>query len=384
MDLEKTKLAFYSNQLNHHQVYLADEFYRILGDRYVFVAVSPQNIEDQKGGGIYGRPYLCITGENEEQRQKAVRIAQEAEICVFGACSQQYAIMRAKHNPKGLSFEVAERWLKRGWLNILSPNLIKWWMNYQLHYRKANFYKLCSSAFVKEDDEKLCAYKGRHYKWGYFPEAKPYAGAPEEDMRTKMPQSLRILWCARFLELKHPEVMVLLAEKLMRTGVDFHIDMIGDGDTLEKIKQLAHSKGVANYITFVGALPNSEVIREMYLHDVFVMSSDKHEGWGVVVNEAMLNECCVIASDQVGCTPYLIRDGENGMLFSLKDENSLYNKVMYALSSPDRIREMAAEGKKTIIELWNPGIAAVALLKLAECLQQDRNDAISQGPCSKA
>ena len=384
MDSKKIKLAFFSNQLNLHQVYLADAFYKILGERYVFVEVNLQNVTSQKGGGVYNRPYLCRAKEGKEQSQKAIKITCEAEICIFGACSQEYAIMRAKHNPKGLSFEVAERWLKRGWLNILSPNLIRWWVNYRLHYRKANFYKLCSSAYVKEDDEKLGAYKGRHYKWGYFPEAKSYVGTPKEEMKIKMQQSSKILWCARFLELKHPEVMVLLAEKLVRTGVDFHIDMIGDGDTLEKTKQLAHSKGVANYITFVGALPNSEVIREMYLHDVFVMSSDKHEGWGVVVNEAMQNECCVIASNQVGSAPYLIRDGENGLLFSLKDEDSLYNKVMYALSSPDKMREMAIEGKKTIMNIWNPTVAAKAFLKLAENLWRGENEIIIQGPCSKA
>ena len=34
------KLVFYSLILNHHQVYVADEFYNILGDDYAFVETA--------------------------------------------------------------------------------------------------------------------------------------------------------------------------------------------------------------------------------------------------------------------------------------------------------------------------------------------------------
>ena len=34
------KLVFYSLVLNHHQVYVADEFDRLLGDDYIFVETA--------------------------------------------------------------------------------------------------------------------------------------------------------------------------------------------------------------------------------------------------------------------------------------------------------------------------------------------------------
>ena len=163
------RLVFYSNYLNIHQVHLMDEFYELLGDDFRFVATLPRDDKELKGGTDYStRPYCILAGESERANEDALRLAVEAETCVFGACSHTYAIERAKNNPQGLSFEMGERWLKHGWLTAGSPVFRKWLMNYYLYFRKANFYKLCCSAFTAEDDVKLCCYKGRHYKWGYF------------------------------------------------------------------------------------------------------------------------------------------------------------------------------------------------------------------------
>ncbi len=43
-----------------------------------------------------------------------MRLAREAEVCVFGANSMEYALERVKQSECGLSFEFGERWLKRG------------------------------------------------------------------------------------------------------------------------------------------------------------------------------------------------------------------------------------------------------------------------------
>lgn len=163
------KLVFFNNSLNHHQVNVADEFYKLLGNDYAYVSTVACNKAGLKGGVDYStRPYCILAGDSEEARLHALYLAKNAEVCVFGAVSLNYAIERAKSNPSGLAFELSERWLKRGWINILSPRLRKWWIAYQRYFRKANFYKLNASAFAALDHLKLHTYKGRMYKWGYF------------------------------------------------------------------------------------------------------------------------------------------------------------------------------------------------------------------------
>ena len=226
------KLVFFTNYLNHHQVLVADELYSLLGDEFRFVATLPVSENDLKGGADFStRPYCILAGETESACNVAFSLARESDTCVFGACSQEFAVERAKHNPKGLSFEMGERWLKHGLLTIGSPVFRKWLLNYIRYYRKANFHKLCCSSFTASDDVKLGAYIGRHYKWGYFTRVREnFVETCSQDVSTK--GKVHILWCARFLLLKHPELVVQLAARLKSDGYDFVIDMYGDEGNL--------------------------------------------------------------------------------------------------------------------------------------------------------
>lgn len=163
------KLVFFSNSLNHHQVNVADEFYKILGQEYAFVTTIDTRKVELKGGVDYSsRPYCIKAGNEEEAHRKAMQLARTAKVCVFGAESLAYAIERAKTPNCGLSFELSERWLKRGLINILSPRLLRSMWHYHTLFRKKPFYKLCSSAFAASDQHKLFSYPNRCFKWGYF------------------------------------------------------------------------------------------------------------------------------------------------------------------------------------------------------------------------
>lgn len=163
------KIVFFSNYLNYHQMPLADAFYELLGDDYAFVATMPVEAEHLKGGVDYSSRNYCISAcQDSEQKANALRLAREAEVCVFGANSMEYALERVKQSECGLSFEFGERWLKRGWINVLSPHLRRWWLNYQRYFRHKPFYKLNALAFAAADHRKLHTYEGRCYRWGYF------------------------------------------------------------------------------------------------------------------------------------------------------------------------------------------------------------------------
>lgn len=376
-------LTFYSNFLNHHQVLIADELYRLLGEDFRFIATLPRDDKELKGGADYSsRPYCILAGESDKAHDEALRLSREADVCVFGACSQEFAMERAKQKDCGLSFEVGERWLKRGWINILSPRLREWWWNYQRYYRTKPFYKLCSSAFAAKDDCKMLAYKGRHFKWGYFTEV-------DENFDVESKQNCyniitRIMWCSRMLDLKHPELPVQMAERLKQKGVQFILDMYGSGVEEERAKQLAHKLGVEDVVKFHGALPNADILKAMRKHDIFLFTSDRNEGWGAVANEAMANGCVLVASDAIGSTPYLIYDGKNGFMFKSEDIYSLTERVAWLSENHESMLQMQKEAHKTMVEMWSSKKAASALLQLIDDLQNQRECSIKEGPCSKA
>ena len=379
-------LAFYSNILNHHQVLIADELYRLLGDDYRFVATLPRSSKSLKGGQDYSnRPYCILAGESEAARAEAMRLAREAEVCVFGACSQEYAVERARQKNCGLSFEMGERWLKRGWMNVLSPRFLKWRLNYMRYFHRRPFYKLCSSAFAASDDRKVFAYRGRHYKWGYFT-------AVDEDYKVEAPElgvstleiTPHIMWCSRFLKLKHPELPIRMAASLKSKGYRFVLDMYGSGEEETATKQLACELGVGDVVQFHGALPNAEILQAMRQRDIFLFTSDRNEGWGAVANEAMANGCVLVASDAIGSTPYLIKEGVNGFSFASECVEALTERVEWLINNPEQMRLMQREACRTMQEVWSPAKAASTLLQLIEDLQHGRVCSVMEGPCSKA
>lgn len=380
------KVVFYCNYLNHHQVLIADELYRLLGDDYRFVATLPRSDKELKGGLDYSsRPYCILAGESEAARAEAMRLAREAEVCVFGACSQAYAVERARQKECGLSFEMGERWLKRGWVNVLSPRFLKWWMNYMRYFHRRPFYKLCSSAFAAADDRKLFAYRGRHYKWGYFTAVdEEYKVEASELGVSTLEITPHIMWCSRFLKLKHPELPIRMAANLKSKGYRFILDMYGSGEEEAATKQLVHELGVEDVVHFHGALPNAEILEAMRQHDIFLFTSDRYEGWGAVANEAMANGCALVASDAIGSTPYLIKEGVNGFSFASESVEALTERVEWLLCHPEQMRLMQCEAFRTMQEVWSPAKAASALMCLVDDLQHGREGSVMEGPCSKA
>ena len=387
------KLVFYTNYLNHHQVLVADKLYHLLGDEFRFIATLPRNEKGLKGGLDYSlRPYCILAAESENAKEEALRLAREADTCVFGACSQEYAVERANVNPNALSFEMGERWLKHGWLTIGSPVFRKWAWNYFRYFRKANFHKLCCSSFTAGDDIRLHAYKGRHYKWGYFTCVEEnFVETSMQDVSTK--GNVRILWCARFLLLKHPELVIQLAVKLKADGYDFAIDMYGDEGHLashdkvypsKKLEELIKKMRVEDVVNLKGSRPNSEILKAMEDGDIFLFTSDHLEGWGAVANESMANGCVLVASDAIGSTGYLVKDRQTGMIFKSCNIESLYESVKFLMDNPEERKRIAEAGRRSMVELWNPENAAKSLLQLIDDINTGKETSIKEGPCSKA
>jgi glycosyltransferase involved in cell wall biosynthesis len=376
------KLVFYSLVLNHHQACVADELYKLLGEDYAFVETA--RCMDNKGAieDYSTRPYLVRSWESKKVYEKAMSLALNAEVCVFsGYEALPFEKARMK---KGLfSFDMGERMLKRGWLNLISLKIIKMVMAYHIGgWRKKPLYKLCCSAFAASDQYKLKTFENKCYKWGYFTEVKELKN---DIFKLKLSShSICIMWCARFLNWKHPEMAVKLAKRLKVDGYNFQLNMYGAGEMRPSIQKLVEDLGLSDCVYLKGILPNEEIQQAMVDHDIFLFTSDKKEGWGAVANEAMSNKCCLVGSDEIGAVPYLVQEGVNGMVFKSKSADSLYQRVKYLLDHPDERRTMAEQGYQDMVSLWNPKHAAESLLTLIKDIQNGQGTFIQEGPCSKA
>lgn len=118
------KIALFSIILNQHQAAVADELWVQTNHQFAFVEL--EHIGDTKGGteDYSTRPYLLQAWKSQDARRKAFEWAISADVCIFSG-AQSLPFQRERMKRELLSFEMSERWLKRGWKNLLSPNLLK-------------------------------------------------------------------------------------------------------------------------------------------------------------------------------------------------------------------------------------------------------------------
>lgn len=378
------RIVFLSNFINHHQIGVGEELFSLTDGSYRFIETEPMPESFKKRGypDYSSRDYVVQAWNGEENERYAKSLLMEAEVVVFGGVGKVFELVKNRIDAGLLTFEMGERWLKRGWINTLSPRLQKAFWTYHLHrWSRKPFYYLCASAYAPNDLYLLHEFKDKCYKWGYFTSVKRCDDLVIKEQKSE--NHISFMWCARFLNWKHPEMPVLLAERLKRNGCRFVIDLFGDGEEFENTKLLIQQKNLEECVLLRGNLPNNEILGEMRRHDIYLFTSDQNEGWGAVLNEAMANGCVPVAADAIGSVPFLVRDGENGMIFKSKDIDSLEEKVNVILNNKKYIMEMSAKAKETM-QLWSPKVAAFRLLKLIESLKNGRGTPFTDGPCSKA
>ena len=172
------------------------------------------------------------------------------------------------------------------------------------------------------------------HRWGYFPECRVY-----DDFQWlqehKNPRSL--LWAGRFLDWKHPGDAVAVVHRLAAEGVDVRLQLTGAGPLEEDLRRQI---GEDSRITLTGPMRPKQVRHCMEQAGVFLFTSDRREGWGAVVNEAMNSGCAVVASWAAGSVPYLLRDGINGLVYPSGDREALYRRLRMLLDDEDMQHRM--------------------------------------------
>ena len=119
--------------------------------------------------------------------------------------------------------------------------------------------------------------------------------------------------------------------------------------------------------------------------EILLFTSDRNEGWGAVLNEAMNSGCVAIASHIIGSVPFLLKHKENGLIYQDGDENSLFDNIRWLLDNPDERRRLGESAYITMVTEWNAEEASKRLVQLInELFDTGKTDLFTDGPCSRA
>ena len=370
------KVILVSSFLNHHQKPLCEAL-RSMSDEFVFVAT--ERVEGVGYQRSDDEPYVMNYFEESEKRAIEEKISL-ADVVIFGACPTRLVEIRMAENK--LSFIYSERYFKKGIYRRFIPSVRAAINGRIVRYKDSNLCVLCASAFLPYDLSFFGYPVKKCYKWGYFPRVEE--GTDTALLKSKKEKN-SILFCARLIPLKHPEQVVLMASRLKRRGYDFDLNILGDGPMRKRLQKMIEKRGLSECVHLLGSVGTDEVRGYMERASVLVFTSNRMEGWGAVVNEAMSAACAVVASHAVGSVPFLISDGVNGLVYESGRVDSLTERVAALLDAPDKSEALGRSAHDMLVSKWNAESAAERLLTLSEhLLRGDESFAFDDGPCSKA
>lgn len=362
-----------SNFFNHHQKFLSDCLYKLSGGHFCFFCTKQMSDERKKLG--WGE--IDIPSYVTDSVMPLEISVDENMVIIMG----DYNISNVKKFlRKGNSvFIYSERLYKSKYEIWRYPfRLIRFWWKFS---RYKSLYLLSASAYATRDFNMHGAFLNKAYKWGYFPECIHYDIDSLIDKKDKK----KILWCGRFLDWKHPDVAVTIAERLITDGYDFDMDFIGSGELEESLKEIIREKRLEENVHFLNSIKPKKVREHMENAGIYLFTSDFGEGWGAVLNEAMNSGCAVVASHAIGSVPFLMQHRENGLIYKCGDIDDLYNQVKYLLDSPQEQVRLGENAYHTIVDLWNAEVAAERFMNLVEEIKKHGYcDLYKDGPCSKA
>lgn len=157
--------------------------------------------------------------------------------------------------------------------------------------------------------------------------------------RTYQEKGKRIVFVGSLAQMyKGPDLLIRAVEKLKTQGNNYHVTLLGGGQYLNDMKDLAQALGCNKLIQFAGEVGHAKVLQYLDEADIFVMPS-RTEGLPRALIEAMARGLPCIATN-VGGIPELL---DAKFLVESNDWQQLAEKIHDLMSSPSDLTAASEE-----------------------------------------
>jgi glycosyltransferase involved in cell wall biosynthesis len=162
-----------------------------------------------------------------------------------------------------------------------------------------------------------------------------------------------VLYVGRLVKRKGIRVLLEAFKQLKARDPDTALVLVGDGYQRRELEEFCASQALRD-VHFTGPVPHAKVPLFYGLADLFVLPSIPtgikvwgEEAWGFVVGEAIACGLPVIATDQVGGSDDLIREGANGHVVPARDVDRLAD-AMGGILADDGLRARMGQASDQI------------------------------------
>ncbi len=216
------------------------------------------------------------------------------------------------------------------------PDLRGWRMPVRWLYAKLKYSKFKSKVdsvlAIGENAQKYYRFMGIDHS-----RIRPFLYCVEDTNTGIIPQrndNLKALYLGGLLKIKGVDILLNSYTQLKNK---FQLDIYGQGTEESNLKKFTKNNNL-DLVTFKGIVNNQTIKQFLNTYDFLILPSRK-DGWGAVVNEALMAGTPVLCSDNCGAKQ-LIESELQGAIFKTQNVKDLKNKILFFLNrgpvSPDK------------------------------------------------
>ena len=155
-------------------------------------------------------------------------------------------------------------------------------------------------------------------------------------------------WFGRMTAVKRTDDLLDALAALRERGVDALLLLVGDGSDRERLERLAHGRGLAKSVLFLGY--QDDVARWYAACDAIVLSS-ANEGTPVTLIEALAAGRPVVAT-RVGGVEDVVHDGVTGHLVRPGDTHAIAERLALLAADPELRHRMGETGRAQMLQRY--------------------------------
>jgi glycosyltransferase involved in cell wall biosynthesis len=165
----------------------------------------------------------------------------------------------------------------------------------------------------------------------------PYGvGTRDDQPVTSEGGPVKLVYVGRFENTqKRIADVVKIVKQLTETGIDFTVDIVGDGEEMPSVRSALSDEIEAGRVGLHGWVDSSRVLETMRSSEVFILAS-AYEGFCISLIEAMANGCCPIVTDIESGNKQLVSDDVNGFVVPVADVDGFVDRI--SRLAGDRVR----------------------------------------------
>ncbi len=162
------------------------------------------------------------------------------------------------------------------------------------------------------------------FPWAYFIDKK----CKEENFKSSINSD--IIFVGQLIHRKGIDIL-LKSFSIIANKITNNLILVGEGKDREKISNIIKELKLQERVKVLGSIP-SNIIQEKIATSSLLILPSRFDGWGVVTNEAILNNVPVIVSDKCG-SKELVEKLKTGYVFNSENYNDLSNKTIDILTN---------------------------------------------------